>query len=389
MPPRGKLPRGITMHGELFRCRVAYHGRQYQVGEFFTLSDARAALAIARAQMARDMFVPVPERHRQWNAERASDKAETLTVRTWSHKWLDSLEKSGRSPSTVTSYRSTLRVHVLPMLGEMRLVDVKPIHVEAILTDKSDSVKFNISRCLSSMFRAAIKAKQGGLTASPISSATGGVAKRLRRPEGADDASPAEVWAIADAMPKRLVLAVKLTTLCALRLGETLGLQRRDVDLRDPDDPVLHIARQWLTKQTTHPDYAPPKVGSTGTVAIPTCLLPQLRTHLEKYVAADAEAALFPPAYATNRPVSQSTLDRAWRTARDPIAPQLHMHSLRHIGLTAYNRAGATPAETLRRGRQGGSDTSIYGRYQNASRARDREITDIMGTQWEKELDNG
>lgn len=384
---KGKLPRGISMAPNgLYRARLTYHGQRYQVGAYFTRGDAEAALAIARSQVAREAFVPVPQRHRQWREEQEQEAAQALTVATWSAQWLEQLEKAGRSPSTLTSYRSTLRAHVLPVIGPMRLSDVKPSHVDSLMAGATTAVQFNIVRCLSSMFRAAIAGHVGGLSESPVSQSTGSFQHRLRRPEGSDDATPAEIMAIADKLPQQLALVPPLATLCALRMGEILGLERKDFQLDNDHDNWLHIERQWLSKQKPHPGYAPPKVGSTGIVAIPEMLVPDIVAHLRKFVADAPESPVFPSSSDKRRPISQSALDRAWRLAKADIRPDLHAHSMRHIGLTRFNQAGATPAETLKRGRQGGHDASIYGRYQNASRKRDQEITELMGKRWEAEL---
>ena len=44
-----KLPRGITYRADRearYRVRAAYEGKIYHLGDYFTLGDAKAALAI-------------------------------------------------------------------------------------------------------------------------------------------------------------------------------------------------------------------------------------------------------------------------------------------------------------------------------------------------------
>lgn len=381
------LPIGITPWAGKYRARVTYHGRRYQIGCFYTIGDAKAALAIARSQIARETFVPLAQRRQRWREEQEAERAAAMTVRGWSEKWIQGLVKTNRSPGTIASYESTLRTHITPQIGDLLLSEVKPKHIADLVDGVTPGVAYNIASTASALFNAAVKAKAGGLSESPVQITAASYAKRLRRPQGADDASPRDIWSIADAMPAYLSLAPRISALCATRLGETLGLQRSDVELDTESGNWLRIERQWASKAKPHPAFMPPKVGSIGTVAIPDLLVPHLRRQLATFVADDPQAPLFPSPANKMRPVAQSTFDRIWREARDQIAPDLHYHSLRHIALTEFNRAGATPAETLHRGRQGGSDTSIYGRYQNASRKRDQEITAVMNAMWTKALD--
>lgn len=77
-----------------------------------------------------------------------------------------------------------------------------------------------------------------------------------------------------------------------------------------------------------------------------------------------------------NAPISQSGFDRHWRAARDEVKPGLRFHDLRHLGLTAFARAGATSAELVERG--GHKSISVAARYPHASRERDRALTDCL-----------
>jgi len=58
------LPRGISGRRGAYRVRVSYLGKQYQVGQFTTLGDAKVALTIARSQIVRGTFTSVPKRRR-------------------------------------------------------------------------------------------------------------------------------------------------------------------------------------------------------------------------------------------------------------------------------------------------------------------------------------
>lgn len=367
------LPRGISGRRGAYRVRVSYLGKQYQVGQFTTLGDAKVALTIARSQIVRGTFTSVPKRRRLREEARQREEAEAVTVSRWADTWLKGLEQAGRSPGTLVAYRSTLTAHALPAMGAMRLSEVTPEVIDALLAGKTDATSYNITRTLSSMFKAAIKADVGGLSQSPVTQA--GRYGKTRRPDEQDFATVAEVRAMADAMPERLRLAVWLAFWCGLRLGELLGLQRRDLDLSTAD-PVLDVRRQWLIKAKPHPRYSEPKAGSARREALPKSLLSGLGDHLERFVSDTPEAPLFASTLNPMRPVSQTSFDRAWKAARDPVRPGFRFHALRHVHLTLYAQAGATSRETMSRG--GHTSLEVAQRYQAATAARDRMLIDRM-----------
>lgn len=368
-----RMPRGIDLHvNGAYRVRVSYEGRQFTVGYFDTLGDAQAALAIARGQIARQIFVPPAERRRRRKAAEAAEEARQLTVRQWSATWLDQLARLGRSPGTTRSYSSTLNAHVLEAIGDKRLTDVTADDITAIARKATPSVARNIVRTLSAMFNAAIQADAGALTVSPVPAVE---LPRTRRVHGDESgfATLEEIKLIADAMPQQLRAAVWLAALCGLRQGEVLGLQRRDLDLTE-EDAWVHIRRQWLSKAQP-PTYAPPKSGSEGVVAIPEQLAVMLRDHLKRSVAAEPDSPVF-VGRTPGRPISQGAFDRAWREAREPVRPGLHFHALRHVALTLFAQQGATGRETQARGRHTSAEVAL--RYQESTRARDRALTDQL-----------
>ncbi len=383
----GDLPRGIDKRTSknragktvtMYRARVSFEGQQYSIGNFFTLGDAKAALAIARSEIALRTFVPPSERRRLRQSESALSARDALTVREWADKWLEALVGDGRSPGTITSYRSTLRVHILGPLGELRLVDVEPDDIDDLLA-KVRATKgpwANVARTLRAMFRAAAEDRAVSLKVSPV---------LVSIPKGspADDtldrsaiASPEEVRRMAEAMPEELRIAVHLAAWCALRLGEVLGLQRHDLEhLDDPKRATLHVRRQWLTKLSP-PGYGPPKRGSARPLAIPAHLLPALRDHLKDFTPDDPEAPLLPSSKNPARPIGQTAFDRAWRAAREAVRPGFTFHNLRHTGLTIYAQQGATLTELKKRG--GHRNTEAAMKYQHSSIERDRALTERL-----------
>ena len=101
-------------------------------------------------------------------------------------------------------------------------------------------------------------------------------------------ATAEEVKSFAEAMPAHLRIAVPLAAWCALRMGEVLGLQRRDLEhLDDPSRATLHVRRQWNSQAKS---LTLPKAGSARSIAIPAALLPAVVMHLGTFTGRDRTA---------------------------------------------------------------------------------------------------
>ncbi|MGC4174281.1 tyrosine-type recombinase/integrase [Demequina sp.] len=325
--------------------------------------------------MARRIFIPPRELRASRRSREVEELRGALTVREWADDWLARLADAGRSPGTTRSYRSTLDAHVLPAIGAMRLAEVSQDDVDAMLAKLKGKpgAWANAARTTRSLFLAAVSARAGGLTESPVSiTIPKPVKSRETTVRDTDLATPAEVRAMAAGMPPALAIGVLLAAWCSLRLGEVLGLQRGDFDhLEDPDKAVVHVRRQWNSKASP-PAYTEPKADSRRTLSIPPALVPEIVDHLGTHTRPERTAPFIPSSQNPTMPASQTAFDLAWRKAREPVRPGFRFHSLRHTGLTAYAQAGATLKELQERG--GHKDAAVALRYQHATLERDRAL---------------
>ncbi len=185
--------------------------------------------------------------------------------------------------------------------------------------------------------------------------------------------TPAEVTALARAVPDRYRVAVLVAAWSGLRPGEVFALRRRDLDLTTG----LLTVRQTLIEIAGQPlTFGPPKTAAgRRIVALPSFVVDELRTHLARHVTTGAEALLFTTS--TGGPVAAGTRSRALSKARDAIArPDVTWHHLRHTGATLAAQAGATQAELMRR--IGHSSTRAAALYQHASLARDEHLAQTL-----------
>ena len=101
----------------------------------------------------------------------------------------------------------------------------------------------------------------------------------------------------------------------------------------------------------------------------------EILSHLDKYTEKDKDALLFCGESGT--PLSIGVLQRAWTRARNSIGrDDLHLHDLRHTGLTLAAATGATTAELMHRAGHASSDAAL--RYQHATRDRDEVLANAL-----------
>lgn len=189
--------------------------------------------------------------------------------------------------------------------------------------------------------------------------------------------SPAQVEALADAMPSRLRMSVILAAYSGLRCGELFALARRHVDL---DARTLRVERTLVRTATTATAYGPPKTDAgRRTVHLPASVVDDLRRHLSEHVAEDPDALLF-ATLKSGKPLPPSrrteTFTRARRAAR--VDPRMTWHCLRHFAATQYARTGATTKDL--QARLGHSTVVAAMVYQHADADRDRHLTDRLDT---------
>jgi integrase len=172
-----------------------------------------------------------------------------LTVTAWVEKWLVSERVRSLRTQTSNRYRQLLRNDVIPSIGGMQLVDVRPRHIALVLerlAERGMSAR-TITQCravMSSCFRAALEAEL--LQANPVAATRPPKTARpdLKVPDAEQLAAliagavgtPWEVPILLSCMTgmrRSEVLAVRWsgTDLVAGRLGVEAGLHRdRDDD---------------------------------------------------------------------------------------------------------------------------------------------------------------
>jgi integrase len=156
-------------------------------------------------------------------------------VKEWAEIWLETYKEPAMSARGYKSTKSAYTARVAPVIGTMRLADVKPIHCQRILNDMSGLSKKHIKRVhevMRAMFDAALD--NGLLLLNP--------ALKLTRPAAEDGTHRAitntERAALIRACEeneraKKYSLWVKFMLYCGLRPDETARVKGHHIDIKN------------------------------------------------------------------------------------------------------------------------------------------------------------
>lgn len=340
-------------------------------------TDAEAWLAAERHVIESGTWTPPTDRQRAETTagQRLGDYAATVIKRRATRS------RSPLRPTTRAHYEQTLRLAILPTLGDLPIASITRADIAAWY-DSLDPARATRRGHAYDLLRSILAeaVDDGLLPENPC---------RLR---GAGKPSPARAGEVLDLSelvayiaavdpPYRVLLA--LTAWCSLRSGEARALRRCDID---DDGRVLRVRQTIL--RVPHPQggqqliIGPPKTAAgVRSAAIPPVVAHGVAEWLaewdHRHPSADATSLLW-----TSRdgesPMSDVTLRKAHRRAAAAIGrPSLRVHDLRRTGATLAAQSGATIRELMRRLGHTRPDVAMV--YQVADDERDAAVAARMG----------
>lgn len=321
-------------HGVGKRWRARYvdpSGKEVQ-RSFDSKAEATAWKTAQTADIAKGSYV--------------APKDAVMTFDAWADRWLANYSKSRRQSSArqAKTHLKTIREE----FGPMTLAEIKPSMVTAwtgkLNDDYKPSTVYALYRRLSHVLDDAVH--DGLLARNPCS-------RRTAPPTGrAEQYCPTteEVWALHDAMPGHLQVAVLLGAFAGLRVSEAVALRIEDVDFTRG---VVFPKVQWSQDQGWS---APLKTkGSSAPVPIPRELTLMLSASVQQFPG---------PTLVTNgrgKPVGPWVVDRAVDRVRQ--VDELHFHCLRHHLASLLIDSGCDVKTVQARMRHGSAKTTldVYG----------------------------
>jgi len=348
-----KLPSGKQQA----RARDPLTNKLVSIGTFRSVADADKAIALAVADQTRGAWV--------------DPRSGRLKLADYSADWLRS---RNLRPRTRETYEGLLRLHILPTLGAHELnrittAVVRSWNTSLVQKNPLATTPAKSYRLLRAVLNTAVKQDEL-IVKNPCTLVGAGEERTPERPT----ASVSEVFALAAAMPESLSALVLLLAFTGLRLGESLQLRRRHLDLLHC---TVSVQLQVHELKNGTLDIGRPKTDAgVRQVTFPSSLRPHLEAHLAHFSAAGPDGHLFPGA--EGEPVRRGKYNREWTRARKVVGRRdLHTHDLRHTGnMLAAATPGVTPKDLMARMGQVSADAAL--RYLHASAERDAEIARSM-----------
>lgn len=186
-----------------------------------------------------------------------------VTVAAYLERWL-AMRGGGLAPATVDRQRSIVQHHLVPVIGHLRLRELTPVDVQAVLLRARErglgqgSVR-NIHAVLRRALNDAVS--MGLLPDNPCARVSPGV-YRPRRPELPPPADLARLLREVEGSP--VGPAIQLIAATGMRVGEALGLRWGDVDL----ERRLVQVRRTLSKTSGGVHERGAKAGSDRTIPL-------------------------------------------------------------------------------------------------------------------------
>ena len=181
------------------------------------------------------------------------ERKEVPTVAEFAPRYIEGYSKANRhKPSTVDAKESVLRNHLVPAVGDLRLDQIRPEHVQRIkanLVERSPKTVNNVLTVLSTLLKAAVE--WGLVEEAPVR------VKLLKVSqvdvEFYDFEDFEALVSAAQKVDPRVHLVVLLGGEAGLRRGEMIALEWTDIDFKRGEHGVLTVARSVWKAHTTLP----------------------------------------------------------------------------------------------------------------------------------------
>jgi len=286
-------------------------------------------------------------------------KTAQTTVADWCDDWLRRYR--AKRPNTVRTARTHVG-RIKAEFGRWRLAAVKPSDVREWITrlqseGLEQSYVHALHRRLAQIMEDAVH--DGIIAKSPCSRRTSPPAGKQR----AYVATTKQVWAVHDAFPPRLRVAILLGAFAGLRVGEACGLRPQDVDFE----------ANMIRPTVQYPE-APLKTDISQTaIPVPASLMTELAAHMARWPGERVLGA------------GPQAVEAAMRRARAKVPglpDAFRFHDLRHFFASLLIASGVDPKVVQARVRHRSIKTT-YDVYGHLWPGQDDLTRDVLSAVWD------
>ncbi|MGP0029620.1 MAG: tyrosine-type recombinase/integrase [Acidimicrobiales bacterium] len=228
--------------------------------------------------------------------------------------------------STKAQVESYLRLHAHPTLGKRALGSVRPSEIQALITQKSETMAPGsvelVYRWISAVFKAAVNDRL--IASSPCVNVTLPKKDRSR----IDPLTVEQVEALTDAVPAKYRALITFGAGMGFRQGECFGLSLDRIDILHRQ---VRVDRQLISVSAGVPAFGVPKSkAGLRTVPIPEMVKAALAAHIAQH-GVGVEGLVF--TNTLGKPLRRSTFGDMWHRAAEKagLPAWATFHDLRHF----------------------------------------------------------
>lgn len=270
-------------------------------------------------------------RNKDLNGIAVNDKT---TFDQWSNTWLIQYKQnSGIRNVTYKMYSDTLRLHITPILGHMRVSEIKPVHcrkVMASVSKNSVSLQHKVLLTMDQIFNEAIQ--NGMLIKSPTN---GFKIVPKKQEEKQKHLSKEQALSMIDNIEEpRSKAFAGLCLFCGLRREEALGLKWEDLAKENNQYSSLTIRRTVTYPANNTPELSDlvKSRSSARTVPIPT--------KLAKILEDTPKTGEFVITNKNGSIMTRTGYNKLWARVQSATDIPIHAHMLRHTYATSLYYSG-------------------------------------------------
>lgn len=287
-----------------------------------------------------------------------------ITLEGWLKKFLE-VYCAHLAETTKEGYENYIFNHIIPVLGRLKLNEVKPLHIQRFYNEErekgySGTTILQEHRILHKAFKKAIG--DGLISKNPCDG--------VDAPKP-DDYNPTvyteeQFTSLLDKLKgHRMEAFILIAGMCGLRRGELLGLTWQDIDL---DKGIISVKRNVVPTSKGNITKKPKTKKSEREIAIPSIIIPrlrQLRGIGKIFTRLDG---------IEYNPGSVSRMFKEFLKKNG--LPHIRLHDLRHFNCTMMLKYGVSEKEAQER--SGHSNPIMLRKYQHILEDMDKQSADKL-----------
>ncbi len=307
--------KGVQRKRNKWYWYIDYIGKRYWSKGFDTAEDAARDRSLTKNKMISGTYV---DSHK-------------MTVRDFAIKYLEDYA-SGLSPGTFEIRESNLRLYILPVIGNIKIQDLKPLHILTLQKKLLEKTTVNNTRKIMTSLRTILNKaiKWDVIAVNP--------ALKVDLPEHEETEmkilNPDQVLKLISNCGIRELCILSLAAFAGLRSGELFGLQWRDIDF---DKNTITLNRQWTHKQLKE------KLKSKKSKAEFPMVKDLAQALKEWKLMSKCNSWLF-PAHGEVHPLDVDNWNKYTfkKLLDENNMPEVKLHSLRHFFASAIIHSGVS-----------------------------------------------